>query len=183
MVVNRRKKFSRQRGSFTHGWGSKKKHRGAGNRGGKGLAGTGKRADSIKTLYWKDKKYFGKHGFKPKGTKKYIKAINLSDINERLDKSLANKLIVKEGDHYVVDLKKLGYNKLLGAGKVVNKFKINVKYASGKAIKRIKQAGGEVILENSGQSSSEHLRNSKAISKSLSNKFDKTKKEEVKDSK
>lgn len=148
MVVNRRKKFSRQRGSFTHGWGSKKKHRGAGNRGGKGLAGTGKRADTIKTLYWKDKKYFGKYGFKPKGrTKKDTKAMNIGYINERLDKFLASKLIVKEVDHYVVDLKKLGYNKLIGAGKVSNKFRINVKYASGKAIERIKQAGGEVILE------------------------------------
>ncbi len=148
MVVNRRKKFSRQRGSFTHGWGSKKKHRGAGNRGGKGLAGTGKRADSIKTLYWKDKKYFGKHGFKHRGrTKKNTKAMNIGYINERLDKFLASKSIVKEGDHYVVDLKKMGYNKLLGAGKVVNKFKINVKYASGNAVEKIKQAGGEVILQ------------------------------------
>ena len=147
MVVNRRKKFSRQRSSHTHGWGSKKKHRGAGNRGGRGMAGTGKRADSIKTLIWKDKKYFGKYGFKPKGIKEKIRAININDINEMLGKFLANKLIVKEGDCYVIDLKKLGYNKLLGAGKAVNKFKINVKYASGNAIEKIKKIGGEVVLE------------------------------------
>ena len=46
MTVNRRRKRVRQRGSKTHGWGAKKKHRGKGNRGGKGMAGSGKRADS-----------------------------------------------------------------------------------------------------------------------------------------
>ena len=39
-----RKKNTRQRGSHTHGWGAKKKHRGAGNRGGRGNAGSGPRA-------------------------------------------------------------------------------------------------------------------------------------------
>ncbi len=42
------KKNKRQRGLSSHGWGHKKKHRGAGNRGGKGMAGTGKRADTKK---------------------------------------------------------------------------------------------------------------------------------------
>ena len=35
MTVNKRKKVIRYRGSMTHGSGSKKKRRGAGNRGGK----------------------------------------------------------------------------------------------------------------------------------------------------
>ena len=148
MVVNKRKKFSRQRASHTHGWGSKKKHRGAGNRGGKGMAGTGKRGDSIKTLIWKDAKYFGKHGFKSKGITEDIKAVNIWNIEDRLDKLLKDKLISKEGAFYVVDLEKLGYNKLLGSGRVLNKFKIKVKYAAANAVEKIKQAGGEVILES-----------------------------------
>jgi len=40
MTVNKRKKMSRLRGSHTHGWGAKKKHRGKGNKGGAGMAGT-----------------------------------------------------------------------------------------------------------------------------------------------
>ncbi len=138
MVVNKRKKFSRQRASHTHGWGSKKKHRGAGNRGGRGMAGSGKRGDAMKTLYWKDKKYFGKYGFKMKGVKKEVKAINIGDIEENLDRFL-------EGD--IIDLGKLGYDKLLGKGKIINKFKIKAKSASGNSIERVKQAGGEVVLE------------------------------------
>lgn len=139
MVVNKRTKFSRQRASHTHGWGSKKKHRGAGNRGGRGLAGTGKRGDQMKTLYWKDKKYFGKYGFKKKGLKKEINTINIDYIEENLDRFLKN------GD--VIDLKEFGYNKLLGNGKVTKKLKIKVESASAKVVEKVKKAGGDVILE------------------------------------
>lgn len=137
MTINKRKKFSRQRGSHTHGWGSKKKHRGAGNRGGRGMAGSGKRGDSLKTLYWKDKRYFGKYGFKVKGIKKKVRAVNVDFIEENIDKFL-------EGD--VIDLGKFGYNKLLGKGIVKSKLRIKVDSASNKVVEKIKQAGGEVIL-------------------------------------
>ena len=66
MVVNKRKKSTRQRAGTTHGYGSMKKHRGAGHRGGRGASGTGKRADSKKPSIWKQTDYFGKHGFKKK---------------------------------------------------------------------------------------------------------------------
>lgn len=147
MVVRKRTKFSRQRGRHTHGWGSKKKHRGSGNRGGFGMAGTGKRADQMKTLIWKDKHYFGKYGFKKKGIEKDIRAINIGDIEEKLERLLTENLISKEKDIYAVDLSKLGYNKLLGSGRIFNKFRINAEYASKKAVERIKQMGGEVILK------------------------------------
>lgn len=138
MVVNKRTKFSRQRASHTHGYGGKKKHRGAGSRGGRGLAGTGKRGDQKKPSFWKDKKYFGKYGFKKKGIKKDIKAVNLDYIEENIN------LFLKEG---IVDLKQLGYNKLLGRGNVKSKLKIKVESASAKAIEKVKKTGGEVILD------------------------------------
>ena len=56
MVVTR-KKNTRQRGSKTHGCGSMKKRRGAGHRGGRGAAGSGKRGDCKKPSIWKNKKY------------------------------------------------------------------------------------------------------------------------------
>ena len=69
MTLNKRKKATRQRGSKTHGWGSMKKHRGAGNRGGRGRAGSGKRGDAKKPSYQK-KAYLGGHGFKSKRDRK-----------------------------------------------------------------------------------------------------------------
>ena len=146
MTVNKRKKNDRQRGSKTHGWGAKKKHRGQGNRGGRGMAGTGKRADSKKPSIWKDKNYFGKHGFVSKTPKLKINPVNINFIEQHLDRFISNGLIKKEDGLYSVELEKLGYNKLLGDGQVSVKFKVKTPYASEKAVDKIKEAGGEVIM-------------------------------------
>lgn len=145
MVVNKRKKNSRQRGSKTHGWGAMKKHRGAGSRGGKGFAGSGKRADSKKPSVW-NRKYFGKHGFKSKGQKLKIMPFNLLYIADNFDSLLKKNIMVKENDYYELDAKNLGFNKLLSKGKATSKFKINVMFASKNAIEKVKAAGGEVTL-------------------------------------
>lgn len=144
MTVNKRKKNTRQRGSKTHGWGAKKKHRGKGHQGGAGMAGTGKRADSKKPSIWKDKDYFGKHGFVSKTPKVKISAVNLRFIEQHIDKFVSNGLVKKEDGFYVVELEKIGFNKLLGDGAVSMKFKIAAPYASQKAVEKVKEAGGEV---------------------------------------
>ncbi len=144
MVVYKRKKDTRQRGSHTHGWGSMKKHRGAGSRGGRGMAGTGKKGDVKKPSIWKNKKYFGKHGFKKKGAVK-INAINLNYFEQKAEKLLEDKLITKEGDKYIIDAGKLGFNKILGYVKLTKKFKITADSFSKDAAEKIKAAGGEAI--------------------------------------
>ncbi|MEE9525237.1 MAG: uL15m family ribosomal protein [Candidatus Woesearchaeota archaeon] len=121
-----------------------KKHRGAGNRGGKGMAGTGKRGDAKKPSIWKDKNYFGKHGFKKKNLM-IIKTVSLSYIQEKINTLLAKKLIEQQGDIIIVDVKKLGFNKVLGNGKITKKFKITSPLFSAGAIEKIQAAGGEVI--------------------------------------
>ena len=150
MTINKRKKNTRQRGSKTHGWGAKKKHRGKGHQGGAGMAGSGKRADSKKPSLWKER-YFGKFGFVSKTPKVKINAINISYIEQNIDKFLLNNLISKEHEFYVVELEKLGFNKLLGDGNVSVKFKIITPYASKSAMEKVKSAGGEVagLVEDS----------------------------------
>jgi len=54
------------------------------------------------------------------------------------------KLISKENDQYTIDIAKLGYNKLLGRGKITKKFNITVPAASKHAIEAVKAAGGSV---------------------------------------
>ena len=90
MVIFKRKKNTRQRGSHTHGWGAKKKHRGKGNKGGSGNAGSGKRSDSKKPSFWKLKL---PKGFKKKGLKKKINAVNLLYIEENFYKLLNEVLL------------------------------------------------------------------------------------------
>jgi len=130
-----RKKNSRQRGSTTHGWGSMKKHRGKGNKGGAGMAGTGKRGDAKNPSTWK-KRYFGKLGFKV--PKKYTKAINVSELE--------TLLVEKKIQENSVDLRSMGYTKLLGSGVISQKLKISIDAASPKAVDKIKKAGGEILL-------------------------------------
>ena len=144
MTVNRRKKSDRHRGHKTHGWGAKKKHRGKGHQGGAGMAGTGKRADSKKPSIWKDVNYFGKHGFVSKTPQVKIRAINIGYLERHIGKYLSQNLIAKESNIYSVDLEKIGFNKLLGDGRVSMKFKIKAPYASKSAIVKIREAGGEV---------------------------------------
>jgi len=147
MTVNRRKKNVRHRATSSHGWGARKKRRGAGNRGGRGMAGSGKRADQKKPSILKEfgNSYFGKKGF-VKHNKKIIKAVNISYIEEQIPRLLSKKLINKETKGYTINLKNLGYNKLIGSGKVTEKFIITVEAASKKAVDKVKKAGGEVIL-------------------------------------
>lgn len=144
MTVNKRKKVVKYRGSKTHGGGSMKKRRGAGNRGGRGAAGSGKRADTKKPSIWKEK-YFGKHGFKSKSAKS-INPTNIEYLEANIHKLVSKEQASKENDFFSVDLEKVGFNKLLGTGKVTNKYKVKVSYASENAIEKIKSNGGEVIL-------------------------------------
>ncbi len=148
MVVHKRKKNVRQRGSKTHGWGAMKKHRGAGNRGGRGMAGTGKRADTIKPSIWK-KPYFGRRGFyNPASKLKSVGVITIKDIEDKIDCWKKKGLIREEKDTIVIELSKLGFAKLLSTGKVTKKLKIIVSYTSKNALKKIKEGGGEVVISS-----------------------------------
>ena len=147
MVVNKRKKSGRYRGSQTHGGGAKKKRRGAGNRGGRGNAGSGKRADQKKPSNWKEG-YFGKSGFTSKSRRAKDVVMNINLLEEMVPSLLEKKLAVKQGDVVAIDLEAVGYTKLLGDGSLKTKLKITVPYASAGAIEKVKQAGGEVAVLN-----------------------------------
>jgi len=142
--THKRKKSSRMHGMGmgTHGRGARKKGKGKGHHGGKGMAGTGKRAGQkvtlITSLYGHE--YFGKQGITSKGTARdKRKRINLRDIEKNLD-----KYGKKSRDKFEIELKEY---KILGEGKVINKLMIKAKEASKSAIDKVKSAGGEIILK------------------------------------
>ncbi|MBI2106332.1 50S ribosomal protein L15 [Candidatus Woesearchaeota archaeon] len=146
MPAARRKKFTRYRGSHTHGGGAKKKRRGAGHKGGKGFAGSGKRAHHMKQWIFK---YFGKDYFGRKGfysiSRKDINAVNINFIEENISKLIQEKLAHEKDGAMEIDLEKIGFNKLLSSGNPSRKYKIIAKYFSEKAKKKIESAGGEII--------------------------------------
>ena len=150
----KRKKNVRQRGGKTHGWGSMKKHRGAGNRGGRGNAGSGKRADQNKPSYWDNRKpmrpgqkrgqdYFGKHGFYSV-QQRIITPINVCELDRLLQRWVADKKAIKSGDSFTVDLGSLGYTKLLGTGRLSKKVHVSVKSVSPHAVEKVAALGGQV---------------------------------------
>ncbi len=96
------------------------------------MAGTGKKAD-VKKPCINVRTYFGKFGFKKKGMVKKIVSIDLGYMQENLAPGK-------------IDLGEMGFNKLLGSGKLAKKFVITVESASKKAIEKVEAAGGEVIL-------------------------------------
>jgi large subunit ribosomal protein L15 len=145
MTDNKRKKNSRQRGSWTHGWGAKKKHRGAGHRGGRGNAGSGKRGDAKKPRYWKDPNYFGEKGFSSANSEK-VETINISHLDAIAETLVKSGKATKENNMISIDLNALGYTKLLGAGKTSRKLNITVNTASKSAEEKINANGGKLTL-------------------------------------
>src|SRR3989338_8196367 len=117
--THKRKKVSRMHGRNmgTHGGGARKKRQGKGHRGGKGMAGTGKRADQKKTLVIKlyGNNYFGKQGITSRGTKRDKRdRINVWGIQNKYKSGEVNLLTYK----------------ILGKGEVKDKFIITAKEAS-----------------------------------------------------
>ncbi len=138
MKVHKRTKNSRIRGARTVGWGFRQKHKGHGNKGGFGMAGTGKRGDHKKQTALesdpkKKKRYFGKQGVTSRGTaeRKYEK-INLFAIKDNI--------FNKEGQK--IDLQK---HKILGHGDGF-KAEITALSATASAIEKMEKAGGRIIL-------------------------------------
>jgi large subunit ribosomal protein L15 len=117
---------------MTHGKG-RKGGRGAGLRGGRGNAGLHKHKFMHMLKYMPD--HFGVHGFKrPQSVIHKNKTINVGELEEKFP-----------GKNNI-DLEKEGFDKLLGSGVINTKIKIKVNSASEKAIEKIKEKGGEIIL-------------------------------------
>jgi large subunit ribosomal protein L15 len=120
-------KTKKYRGSRTHGRGTKK-GRGAGLRGGRGRGGSKKHKHLMD---------FGKHGFTHHfaDERKLVKFINVGDLSK-----------LKKGKE--INLKELGYDKLLGKGSIDDPMVIAVPKASSKAKEKIEKVGGSLILDN-----------------------------------
>ena len=129
-------------GSRTRGRGHKK-GRGAGLRGGRGNAGCHK---TKRIMYERVGRVWGAHGFKrPQTVVMANNAINLKVIEESAAEWVDQGNASKKGKVVSIDLKKMGYDKLLGTGVPSQAYKITISAASAKAVEKVQAAGGEVI--------------------------------------
>ena len=146
MKTHKRKKSTRMHGRKmgTHGTGARKKAKGTGHRGGKGMSGSGKRADHKKTLITKlfGHSYFGKKGVTSRKTEKDKRLrINVREIQSKYTPGEIN----------------LSKYKILGKGEIKDKFIIKALEASKSAIEKVKKSGGEIILSGKGDIQSEKI--------------------------
>jgi large subunit ribosomal protein L15 len=140
MVVRREKKVRKLRGSRTMGWGRRGQHRDRGSQGSRQV-GMHKEKWSWTVKYGKE--WYGKHGFKNPTSRK-VSSISLRELKLLIEN---NKIeYTKENNRIIIDLTKFGYEKLLGSGKIDLPLIIKVNRATQKAIQKVKEIGGEVIL-------------------------------------
>jgi len=140
-MVSRTKKF---RGSRTHGRG-KKAGRGAGLHGGRGNAGLHKHKYISVVKYMPD--HFGRHGFKrPQSVVYRNRTMNLSELELGLESMKAKGIAEPKDGRLVVDLRRLGVDKLLGSGKITTPVDVIVDGASEKAKQKLEKIGGKLIV-------------------------------------
>jgi len=145
LVVRRKKKSRYMRGYRNQGYGSIGQHRKSGSRGGRGAAGFHKHMWSWVVKYYPD--WFGKHGFRrPLSVVQEVREINVGELNELVKALKSEGKIRRVEGTYSIDLTELGFNKLLGRGRISEKVKVRVYEASETAIAKVKEAGGEVII-------------------------------------
>lgn len=140
-MAQKDRKIQRKRGTRSCGYGNTQKHRGAGSRGGRGMAGSNKQKWSYVSKFMPD--HFGRHGFKrPAKMLKADRTINIGDI----DRMVSDGSIQATDKKYLVDLTAMGYDKLLGSGKATHALEIKVAKSSKSAIEKIQGAGGKVTV-------------------------------------
>ena len=141
-------KSRRQRGSRTHGGGTHKNRRGAGNRGGVGNAGRNKHnIHSFEPL--------GKHGFtRPSSTRKgrEILSINIQDIEEQILEFIKAGIAEEIQGGFKLNARSIFPDicqsdsiKVLSSGQINFAFDITADYFSKNAISHIESAGGSVV--------------------------------------
>jgi large subunit ribosomal protein L15 len=95
------------------------------------------------TMLKEDPDHYGHdstHPPHPNITKKWTSVRDLDD--------LFAKSGTKEGEKNILDLDNLGYDKLLGGGQVKNAYTVKIKQSTASAQEKVKQAGGEVLVNN-----------------------------------
>ena len=140
-MATRLRKTRKYRGSRTHGWGQIGQHRASGHKGGLGRSGMLKHLYSSMLKY--DPDHFGHDSTRPPHPNIIKKWINVRDLD-----GLFAKFGTTQDNKKLLDLKKLGYAKLLGGGQVQNAYTLKIRQFTESAQEKVKQAGGEVVSTN-----------------------------------
>ncbi len=91
--------------------------------------------------------YVGKKGFTSIPQKKRQgKTLNLSQLSAIVRRLVSEKKAQMEDQKVTVDLRQLGFKKLLGMGSISQAVRVKVDQCSESALKKLKEAGGDALL-------------------------------------
>ena len=141
-MTRKLRKIRKKRGSRTQGYGRVGQHRKSGTKGGR-KAGRHKAGWSYVLRHEPD--YFKKHRFKSPRGRTENNIVNLKELEE-----IASKLVPKGKKKKVkilVDLEQMGYDKLLGEGRITIPVSVKVPSISDAAMRKIEEVGGEVLTD------------------------------------
>ena len=128
-------KANKHRGRNRYHGRGKKAGRGAGKRGGRGNAGINKHRVMTRIKYMP--KHWGMHGLNRHPSLRNVNAtVNVGQLEE----------LAGDGDS--VNLTEMGFDKLLGSGRITKALTVTVSEASARATEKIEAAGGSI--ESSG---------------------------------
>jgi large subunit ribosomal protein L15 len=147
-MATRLRKTRRLRGGRHMGWGQVGQHRASGHKGGLGITGMMKHHYS--TLLKEDPDHYGHESSKPPHpniTKKWTSIRDLDDLFAKFGK--------EEGGKKIVDLESLGYDKLLGGGKLTNAYSVKISKFTASAEEKLKAVGGEISISVTQETSTE----------------------------
>lgn len=134
------RKTRKKRGTRTVGWGRTGQHRKTGQKGGRKV---GRRKHLWSYIIRYEPNYFSKRGFYPPN-RKTPRTVNVEELSEIATKLALTEEFNKTDEMPFIDLDALGYEKLLGAGKINKRFSIKVASYSQQAAKKVEEAGGKI---------------------------------------
>ena len=89
--------------------------------------------------------YYGTRGFtSPQSLHRKIRIINVGQLEELAEMLITEQQLEKRKKIAIMDLNKLGYDKLLGMGNLTKPFIIKIASHSENAVKKIEKAGGQI---------------------------------------
>lgn len=137
------RKTRKKRASRLHGYGQVGQHRGSGVKG-RRKSGYNKHGWTYVVKYEPD--YYGKKGFtSPRSLGQRVNILNVGELEELAAKLAMEQRLEKRGGKAFLDLDKLGYEKLLGKGRITKPLLVKVTSHSKAAAKKIEEAGGSFL--------------------------------------
>jgi large subunit ribosomal protein L15 len=142
-------KKRRQRGSRTHGGGSHKNRRGAGNRGGRGRAGRKKHE-------FHNYESVGKDGFKrPEKTQSDVSEVSVQKLDEDIALLVEDGVAEETDGGYRVDARDVAEDgwaadvvKVLGGGQVYEQLEVTADAFTAGAVELIESEGGDAVVSD-----------------------------------